>query len=253
MWMRGALQLRTPAIGFLHLWDLTVHDWEWDMDWIPDKAWLPTINIMRQYGIVVESFAVNVIGFLRGGGVVTSANKTAFLADAHHPNSRSVEVAVDLLVHALVRLWVRYLIQDNAPASFSFDDDHFDPLAMIEPLRHPKQRPLDLPSRDLRAACLVSPAPHFAVTNVISLYCRPESVEWVSSLDNHLLPDICLGWSTQLAGKADPRRADRKVQVVPARCVTEEIGGEREPWIGSSREKCITMEISHARLWVSVD
>ena len=219
MWMRGALQLRVPALGFLHLWDISIHSWEWDMSWLPDNAWLPTTEVIRQYSRVVEAFGVNVIEYVRGGGVVDRNNKTAFLADPHHPNVRGQTVAVHLLAHSIVRAWLRYLQTDVSgltPAQLSLD--LVDPLAVIAPVPAANQRPADLPSSQLRAACLTTPAPHFSTVNTISLFCEPGAIEWVSSQSTPSLPATCQGWSTQQAGKADPLRADRKVQLVPVLC-----------------------------------
>ena len=217
VWLRAAVANRPSAIGFLHFWDLSVRQWSWNSTWLPDKAWTPTNDVVRQYGAFVDSFSVNTIRFVKSMAFPGWTSKKDFLRDGHHPNSASYQAAVDLIAYQLLETWIDYLKHFGEIRSVGVSD-LVDPLVAIHPIRSDGQRPSDFPPYLLEPRCLYSAVPQFARFNRMSIFCQDGWAEWQSPFYSEVMPPNCSGWSTRLAGKADPARGDRKIQFIPAKC-----------------------------------
>lgn len=95
----------SPAIGFVHLWDLDIHSYKGSSA-IPNKAYAPTNRVMTYYSDIYRSyFALDTMGALHGLRLFRTKND--FLRDEHHPNSFGNEIAADFVVYNLVVSWMK--------------------------------------------------------------------------------------------------------------------------------------------------
>ena len=233
IWMRGALQQRPASLGFLHFWDILIGDWRWDDAELPDRAWEPTNSVVRQYGAVVDAFAVNVVRFIRQApGAVSPPEQSSLLRDHHHPNAAVYNISVDLLAHGLLCKWIDYLQHGPLPTS------RLDPLLVVSPAQYElRQVPAELPGADLRGRCLMARTPQFGVYNPMAVRCVAlNDSTGQAAVDKWMAPNLsqdhapCLGWATSQGGRADPDRADRAYSAAsapattPSRCALSGFG-----------------------------
>jgi hypothetical protein len=201
-YIRQAIALNPKVIGFVHFWDLLIHNFETPgryKDIIPDRSFHPTSSVMRYYDAVYKRyFAVNVIGFMYDAGLVR--NKSDFLRDAHHPNDFGYDVAVDLIKYCLLKATKQFLQKPQAYQDHHATVQTLAPQIWSYPVMTdaPGHAPLVLPSQRLFGHCLTAWRPSFAPLTPIRIIENFEAAV-----------DI---------GKRAPGRADRQLRFVVGPC-----------------------------------
>ena len=196
---------RPLAVGFLHLWDLRIHEWDWSQprELLPDGAWLPTNRVLQHFAPEVDSFAVNTVRFLStvwctddgaasdpAAAPSTTTNSTAavagavcfpcadrkcFLRDIHHPNALGYDAAADLLALAILDEWIAGLQADMSTISAHAHlpagavAGNLQPAVRQSDLTLPPVVPgdvLPMPSAEYHAECILSSTPIFGGANL---------------------------------------------------------------------------------------
>lgn len=201
-YIRQAIALDPPAIGFVHFWDLRVHLYQTVETHLPDRSFEPTCTVMRYYDSIYDRyFAVNVIGFMSESGLYR--NKTEFLRDGHHPNRFGYDVAVDMITYCIYKAAIAS-IKKLSLTSNDVDHRHGRLKTTILPdypllTTHKEQSQYGLPGQRLFGHCLMAAKPNFGHSTGIRVM---QNV----SLFN--------------AGNADLTREDRDLRFVIGACGT---------------------------------
>ena len=205
-WIREAIRYQPAGIGYVHLWDIGIHNYElsWDRELIPNRSWKPTNAVHRHYVSLFGSyFAIDVIRMIKDLNIFD--DKRLFLRDDHHPNGDGYRVIADLFSYALLSSWIAGLTK--------IDVMKYPNLSLIVSYPTVLADCGIFPSRGIISHCAMSFLPQFGTFSTI----RPHNTSAVKTV-NH--------------GKVDEHRADRKQIFVVEPCfrnssvtVTQEVGG----------------------------
>lgn len=211
-YIRQAAQLGPGAMGFVHLWDLDIHTYSGGSN-LPNKAFAPTTAVAGEYAPVFDRyFAIDVMGAMWANHLYT--DKSEFLQDAHHPNSFGYDVAVDLLVIAIIEPWLAYLDAggngSDANAVPSSSRDAAAAAVRTHPLLTPPRDDLFLPGDTTFAHCYMAMPPQFSDVARGSL--RPVHNATCTATD----PRDCD--STVNLGRSDAACDDRQLRFTLTAC-----------------------------------
>ena len=192
-WIRDAINIKPSALGFIHLWDIKIHEYKYqsnDKSNLPDRSFRPTNMAMRHYGGKYNSyFSINVMQMIHELDLVT--DKTEFLRDPHHPNDYGYNIITDLFLVALLEIWIKGI--DSNVSCSNVDSVHeIQPLFNIPNVIYPQE--------NLRPHCLMSFQPQFGSYSTI--------VPLMLNMSNSIVH----------MGKADIHRTDRKDFFMPSPC-----------------------------------
>ena len=183
-WIRDAINMKPAGIGFLHLWDINIHEYIYkadDKSNLPDRSFRPSNIAMKNYANKYNSyFSINVMKMIHDLNLVS--DKTGFLRDPHHPNDYGYTIITDLFFFALLESWIKG-IESKSISCINIDSvTEFPPLYNLHNVVYPRQ--------NLKPHCLMSFQPQYGTYSAI----RPS----------------ILNMSVMHTGKADIHRTDRK-------------------------------------------
>ena len=199
-WIRDAIDSKPLSIGFVHLWDIMIHDYKFrpnDKSELPDRSFRPTNIAMRRYVKNFNSyFSINVMDMIHDLNLVD--DKTKFLRDIHHPNDYGYEIITDLLYYALLETWMNGLeaFKDSCTTQ---SVSTTPPMFNLPNILYPKS--------GIKPHCLMSFPPQFGTYSAIT----PSTPLNASSIVH--------------MGKVDAHRSDRKDFFLPSECEEENGNG----------------------------
>lgn len=200
-WIREAINLNPGCLGFLHLWDIGIHTWNFRNNHsTPNLPWGSTNTMMSKYNKIYDSyFSVDVISMLLQ---LNLTDKKQFLRDDHHPNDYGYIVAFDLTFHAMLQTWLAGI---KFPA-FERLTRNMSSLKQQKPFSTNSNMEYVFPNEKFQSHCLMAMEPQFSrVSPIRSSVCQNQS--------NF---EICN--KIVLQGKVDKNRTDRKKMFLVESC-----------------------------------
>ena len=212
-WIREAISLKPKAIGFVHIWDLTIHSFEGrSASNIPNKAFHPTTTVMDHYQSVFNRyFSLDTMGMIwhkfSNSESPQLLNMTRFLRDSHHPNDFCYNIIADLISFAILKPWmmhVKSLMQTHDKSPYNEEPPpaiSSVPLLSVSPSQK-EVKEVPLPWRNaLRSHCYMSALPQFSTSSPIGPV--------LQSCSDHKNGTRGCGLDTTNTGRSDVRRQDR--------------------------------------------
>jgi hypothetical protein len=255
-YLRAAIAFAPAAIGWVHIWDLTIRDFAGTAaaaaaaatpsaaaqagtgggGALPNRAYGPTTAIVRAYAPVYNStFSFDLVSVLAATG--RARTKAELTVDAHHPTSAVHDVIADLVATQLLAAWAAWLSDAARPpfssptASDATTASRETPRLWDFPLVTQAAHRKVLPGLRLHGHCAMAMPPQFATVNtLVPAALEDDDANGSGGSGGYRTANGAGAAGLVDRGKASPYRADRQLRYLIPACTDDGSSGGRVFW-----------------------